>query len=84
MALLGLQYEPVSLNVKKVCYNEEHDISNTPEKSRKCEKDSKCCRCGTFRVMDTDVECLSCSQVEALGYFQLLDMRYHNRNAVAE
>ena len=56
MALLGLQYEPASLNVKKVCCNEEHDISNTPEKSRKCQKDSKCCRCGTFRVMDTDVE----------------------------
>ena len=35
MALVGFQYEPVSLDVSKVCFEEEQDISNTREKSRK-------------------------------------------------
>ena len=34
--------------------------------------------------MDTIVECLSCSKVEDLGYFQLSDMRYHDSNVVTE
>ena len=32
--------------------------------------------------MHTSVEYLSCGEVEALGYFQLSDMRYDDRNAV--
>ena len=35
MALVGFQYEPVSLDVSKFCFEEEQDISNTREKSRK-------------------------------------------------
>ena len=35
MALVGFQYEPVSLCVNEVCFEEEHDIPNTREKSRK-------------------------------------------------
>ena len=43
------------------------------------------CRCGKWDVMDTNIEYLSCSKVEeALGYFQLSDMRYNNRNVVTE
>ena len=38
-------------------------------------------KCG---VMDTNVECLICDEVEALGYFQIMDMRYDDRNAVTE
>ena len=34
--------------------------------------------------MHTNVENLSCSEVEALGYFQLLDMTYDDRNMVTE
>ena len=34
--------------------------------------------------MDTNIEYLSCSKVGALGYFQLSDMRYNNRNVVTE
>ena len=34
--------------------------------------------------MHTNVECLSCSEAEALGYFQLPDMRYDNKNTVPE
>ena len=34
--------------------------------------------------MDTNVEYLSCGKVETLGYFQLLDMRYSDRNVVTE
>ena len=34
--------------------------------------------------MHTNVEYLSCGEVEALGYFQLLGMRYDNRNMVTE
>ena len=32
--------------------------------------------------MHTNVEYLSCGKVEALGYFQLSDMRYDDRNVV--
>ena len=34
--------------------------------------------------MHTSVECLSCDEIEALGHFQLSDMRYENRNVVTE
>ena len=34
--------------------------------------------------MHTNVEYLSYGEVEALGYFQLSDMRYDNRNVVTE
>ena len=34
--------------------------------------------------METNIECLSCGEVEDLGYFQLSDMRYNNRNAITE
>ena len=34
--------------------------------------------------MHTNVENLNCSEVEALGYFQLSDMRYDDRNVVTE
>ena len=42
------------------------------------------CRCGKSGVMDTNVECLSCGEVEALGYFQLSDMRYDDRSVYTE
>ena len=35
MALGGFRYEPVSLYVNEVCFEEEQDIPNTREKSRK-------------------------------------------------
>ena len=35
MALVGLQYEPVSSDVNEVCFEEEQDIPNTREKSVK-------------------------------------------------
>ena len=35
-------------------------------------------------IMHTNVEYLSCGKVEALGYFQLSDMRYNERNMVTE
>ena len=41
----------------------------------------RCEKCG---VMQTNVECLSCGQVEALGYFQLWDIRYDDSNVVNE
>ena len=34
--------------------------------------------------MHANVEYLSCGEVEALGYFQLSDMRYDQRNMVTE
>ena len=34
--------------------------------------------------MYTNLEYLSCDEVEALGYFQLMDMRYDDRNTVFE
>ena len=35
MFLVGFHYEPVSLDVNKVCFEEEQDTPNTRETSRK-------------------------------------------------
>ena len=35
MTSVGFEYEPVTLDVNKVCFKEEQDIPNTREKSRK-------------------------------------------------
>ena len=35
MTLVGFQYEPVSLDVNKVCFDEKQDIPNKREKSEK-------------------------------------------------
>ena len=45
MALVGLQYEPVSLNIKEVCFEEEQDIPNIREKPRKSQSVTEWCRC---------------------------------------
>ena len=82
--LVGFQCEPVDLDVNEVSFDEEQDIPNTHVKSRKCQSVSEWCRCGKFGIMDTNVECLSCGEVEAFGYSQLLNMRYDDRNAVTE
>ena len=84
MALAGFQYEPVSLDVNEVCFEEEQDIPNMREKSRKSQSVTECCRCGKWGVVHTNVEYLSSDKVEALGYFQLLDMRYDDRNVVTK
>ena len=34
--------------------------------------------------MDTNIKCLSCGEVETLGYSPSLDMRYDDRNEVTE
>ena len=34
--------------------------------------------------MQKNIQYLSCNKVEALGYFQLPDMRYNDRNMVTE
>ena len=46
MALVGFQYEPVSLDVNEKCFEEEQDIPNTSEKSRKSQSVTEWCRCG--------------------------------------
>ena len=46
MALAGFWCEPVSLDVKEVCFEEEPDIPNTREKSRKSQSVTEWCRCG--------------------------------------
>ena len=46
MALVGFQYELVSLDVNEVCFEEEQDISNTREKSRKSQSVAEWCRYG--------------------------------------
>ena len=72
----------MSLDVNKICLDQEQDIPNSREKSRKSQSVTEWCRCGKCGVIDTNVECLNYGKVEALGYFQLLDMRYDDRNAV--
>ena len=82
MALVGFQYKSVSFDVNKVCFEEEQDIPNTREKSRKSQSVTAWCRYGKWDVMHTNVEYLSCGEVEALGYFQLSDKKYDDRNVV--
>ena len=84
MALAGFQYEPVSLDVHEVCFEEEQDLRNTGEKSRKSQSIVECCRCGKWGVMHTNAEFLICGELEAFGYVQLSDMRYDHKNAVTE
>ena len=44
MALVGFQYEPVNLDVNKACFEEEQDIPNKREKSRKSQSATEWCR----------------------------------------
>ena len=71
MALLGFQYKPGILDVKKVRFDEEQDIHRTHRKSRKIQSVTDWYRCGKCDAMDPNVECLSCGEVEPLKYFQL-------------
>ena len=84
MDLLGFQYEPVSLDVSKVCFEEEQNIPKTREKSRKSWSVTECCRCEKWDLMPTNVGYFSWDEVGALGYFQLSNMRYDDRNVVTE
>ena len=84
MALVGFQYEPISLDVNELCFEEEHDIPDTREKLRKFQSATEWWRCGKWDVMRTNVEYLSCRKGEALGCFQLLNMKYDDRNMVTE
>ena len=54
------------------------------KKSRKSQSVTEWCRCRKCGVIDTNVGCLSCGKVEALGYFQLSDIRYDDMNAAIE
>ena len=46
MALVGFQYEPVCLDVNEVCFEEEQEILNIREKSRKSQSVTEWYRCG--------------------------------------
>ena len=76
MALVWFYDEPVSLDVNKVYFEEEQGS----KKSRKGQSVIEWCRCGRRGIMHTYVKYLSCDEVEALGDFQLSDIRndtYH-------
>ena len=78
-------YELVNLDVNKVCFEEEQDIPKRREKSKKIQNVTEWCICWKWDdVMHTNVEYLSCDEIEALGYVQLSDIRYDNRNVVTE
>ena len=78
MDLAGFQYDPVSLDVNKVWFGEELHIPNMRENQEKVKS------LLNGAVTDTDFECLSCGKVEAVGYFQLSDMTYNDRNALTK
>ena len=84
MALAGFQFESVSFDVNQICFEEEQDIPNTREKWRKSQSVDEWYRCMKWGVMLTNVKYLSYGEVEFLGYFQLSDMRYDDRNVVTE
>ena len=70
--------------MSEVCFKEEQDIRNTCEKLRKSQSVSEWSRCGKWGAMHTNLEYLSWREVEVLGYFQLLDMKYDDGNAVSK
>ena len=72
------------MDVNEICFGEKQDIPNTCEKSRKRRRVTEWCRCDKWAVMHTNVEYFGGIEVEALGYFQLSGMRYHDRNVVTE
>ena len=80
MALVGFQYEQVSLYVNEVCFYEEQDISNTRQKSRKSQSGTEWFK--WENKWSNGHKCLSYGEVEVLGQFQLLDMRQNDRNEV--
>ena len=84
MTLVGFQYEPVCLDENEVCFEEEQDMSNTREKSRINQNVTEWCGCGKLSVMHANVDYLKCGEVEALGDFQLLDMRYDDKSVITE
>ena len=45
MVIVGFQHEAVSLDLNEVCFEEERDIPNTCEKSRKSQSVTEWCRC---------------------------------------
>ena len=45
MTLMRFQYEPLGLEVNKVCFDEEPDILNTREKSSKSQSVTEWCKC---------------------------------------
>ena len=51
MVLVGFQCEPVSLDVKKVCFDKEEHIPYTCEKSRKSRSITEWCICEKCVVM---------------------------------
>ena len=46
ICLVGFQYEPISLDVNKVYFEEKQDILNTREKLEKGQSVTDWCRCG--------------------------------------
>ena len=80
MTLVGFHYEPINLDVNKICFEEEHDIPNTPEKSRKSQSITEWC----IYMWEMRHKYMNCSEVEALGYFQSSDIRYNDRNMVTK
>ena len=59
----------MSLDGNEVSFEEEQDVSNTGKKSRKSKGVTKCCRCRIWGVMHTNVEYLTCGEVEGLDTF---------------
>ena len=45
MALVGFQYELLSLDVNEVCFEGEQDIPDTCKKPRKSQNVTEWCRC---------------------------------------
>ena len=45
MVVVGIQHEGVSLDLNEICFEEERDIPNTGEKSRKSQSVTEWCRC---------------------------------------
>ena len=59
-------------------------IPDTHENSTKNQSVTEWYWCGRSGAMDKNVDCLPCQKVEAIEYFELLDVRYGDMNAVTQ
>lgn len=68
---LGFHYEPESLDVNEICFDQEQVIPNTRQKSRISRSVTIWFRRAKCGAMDTNIERLSCGEVQDFDTFNI-------------
>ena len=72
------------LNIRLSLVEEEPLFLIRMENQQKNQNVTEWYRCDKCWAMDKNVECLRCHEVEVFEYFELLDIRYRDMNAVTQ